>query len=276
MNRFEFLALNDGLLKDELNNKLSRRLFKSLKYYKATILVNNIETKTWQEVKKGDLITIYYNRDIDVNWPLYESSLDVRYEDDNYLVVNKRKQLLTIPTKAEPFSLYQEILYYLKNKNENLDISILNRLDKNTSGLLVVAKNRLAANYLTPIHEKIKRKYIALCEGKFDKLEGTITCKIKKEGDSHKRIIADDGQTAITHYKVLKEINNNSLVEFVLETGRTHQIRLHSASIGHPIVGDSLYGNYDGDDLNLESYYVEFYNEFKNEKIICKLDDYTI
>ena len=272
MNKFEFLAEEDGLLKEELNKNVSRRLYKSLKYYKATILVNNIETKTWQEVKKGDLITIYYNRDVDVNWPLYESSLDIRYEDENYLVVNKRKQLLTIPTKAEPKSLYQEVLYYLKNKDENLDISILNRLDKNTSGLLVVAKNRLAANYLTPIHQKIKRKYLALCEGKFDNLEGTITYKIKKDGDLHKRIIADDGQTAITHYKVIKEIDNNSLVEFVLETGRTHQIRLHSSSIGHPIVGDSLYGNYEGDNLELESYYVEFYNEFKKEKIICILN----
>ncbi|MBR6288663.1 MAG: RNA pseudouridine synthase, partial [Acholeplasmatales bacterium] len=163
--------------------------------------------------------------------------------------------------------LYQEVLYYLKENNNELNVSILNRLDKDTEGLVLIAKNTYAASLLQPTHEHITRKYLAYCHGIFDKKEDRIILNIKKNGDNYKRIIASDGKESITNYKVLKEIEGNSLVEFILETGRTHQIRLTSSYLKHPLFGDVIYGNDDIDKLHLTSYYLSFINPFTKEEI---------
>ena len=218
------------------------------------------------EIKKGDIITFEYNKESEIKWDIYPSNLDIRYEDNDYLVIFKRGNLMSIPTKGCPFSVYQEVLYYLKEKNEALNVSIINRLDKETKGLMVIAKNRYAAYMLEPTHLKMTRKYLALCEGIFEIKEGTINTLIDKKDDSNKRYVSNTGKVAITHYRVIKEINGNSLVEFVLDTGRTHQIRVHSVYIGHPIIGDSMYNNGDGN-LLLYSYQVSF-NHFRINKEI--------
>ena len=145
--------------------------------------------------------------------------------------MNKRKDLLCIPTKAEPKSLYQEVLYYLNNKGEDLTISIINRLDKETEGLCLIAKNRFAANIMSPIHEKMERRYLCLNEGIIEKDSGVIDNYIAKDIETNKRYITDDsnkGKRAISNYNVIKKFGNYTLTEFKLETGRTHQIRLHS------------------------------------------------
>lgn len=266
--KLEFIVNNDGIrLSEELKTHVSRKLYKHIKGYNCPIYLNGEETKTFVLVKKGDIITIHYNKENEINWELYESKLDVRYEDDNYLVVFKRSGLLSIPTKGNPKSLYQEVLYYLKKNNNELNVSILNRLDKDTEGLVLIAKNTYAASLLQPTHKHITRKYLAYCHGIFDKKEDRIILNIKKDGDNYKRIIADDGKESITNYKVLKEIDGNSLVEFILETGRTHQIRLTSSYLNHPLFGDVIYGNDDIDKLHLTSYYLSFINPFTKEEI---------
>ena len=266
--KLEFIVNNDGIrLSEELKTHVSRKLYKHIKGYNCPIYLNGEETKTFVLVKKGDIITIHYNKENEINWELYESKLDVRYEDDNYLVVFKRSGLLSIPTKGNPKSLYQEALYYLKENNNELNVSILNRLDKDTEGLVLIAKNTYAASLLQPTHEHITRKYLAYCHGIFDKKEDRIILNIKKDGDNYKRIIASDGKESITNYKVLKEIDGNSLVEFILETGRTHQIRLTSSYLNHPLFGDVIYGNDDIDKLHLTSYYLSFINPFTKEEI---------
>ena len=266
--KMEFIVNNDGIrLSEELKTHVSRKLYKHIKGYNCPVYLNGIETKTFVLVKKGDIITIDYNKENEINWELYDSKLDVRYEDSNYLVVFKRAGLLSIPTKGNPKSLYQEALYYLKENNNELNVSILNRLDKDTEGLVLIAKNTFAASKLQPTHEHITRKYLAMCHGIFQKKEDRIVLNIKKDGDNFKRIIASDGKIAISNYKVIKEIGDNSLVEFILETGRTHQIRLTSSYLSHPLLGDKIYGNDDISNLHLTSYYLSFINPFNNEKI---------
>ena len=260
-------------LSDELKLHISRRLYRSIKCNNAPILVNGIETKTFVLVNKGDEVLITFDKNREINWDLYDSNLKVYYEDDNYLIVYKKGGILSIPTKAFPYSLFQEVIYYLKNKNESTDISILNRLDKETKGLVLVAKNPYAASLISPVHEHIERRYIALCEGVFEKDSDRIITKIKKSDDSNKRIISDDGQIAISNYKVLERYDDKTLVEFILETGRTHQIRVHSKYLNHPIIGDPLYSDGDGN-LNLTSYYIKFNNPFNKKDVLVILDEY--
>lgn len=246
---------------------MTRKFYKNIRSNKTSLFVNGVETKSFEFINKGDVISFDYEKEKEIMWPLYESSLDIVYEDSWYIIVNKRKGLLSIPTKAEPKSLYQEVLYYLKNKNEDLTISILNRLDKETSGLLVIAKNRLAANSLQPTHLKMKRKYLALVLGHLKEKEGRIDTYIDKDIETNKRFVSDSGKRAISNYKVLKEYDDKSLVEFTLETGRTHQIRVHTSYLGNPIIGDKLYGNSSYPYMQLHSYYVSFYHPYLNKEI---------
>lgn len=272
--KIELIAKNDNVLSEELKLNLTKRLYRSLKSKSIIIYVNGIETKLYYKIKKGELISFEYNNIHEINWPLYESNIDVIYENDNYLVVNKRSNLLCIPTKAEPYSLYQEVLYYLNNKNEDLTISIINRLDKETEGLCLIAKNRYAANLMNPIHEKMERRYLAINQGIILNDNGTIENYIAKNEENNKRYITDDiniGKLAISKYNVIKRKEDKTLTEFILETGRTHQIRLHSMYLGNPIIGDKLYNNGDGN-LKLCSYYLKYYDYFLNKYLEFKIN----
>ncbi len=260
-------------LGDEIKQHVSKRFYKKIKSSQAFICVNGIPFPTYQVIHKGDTITIEYESLEKNTWPLYASKLDILFEDEYYLVVNKRAGLLSIPTKSEPFSLYQEVLYYFQSTNQNLNASILNRLDKDTFGLVVVAKNRLAAYYLQPTHQKMVRKYKCLCHGLFLEDEGSICNRIAQVEGSHKRYISETmGKMAISHYKVIKRYSDLTLVEFTLETGRTHQIRLHTLSLGHPILGDTMYGIDQEGPLCLCSYYVGFHHPFTNEDLEFKIE----
>ena len=260
-------------LADELKNHLSRRMYRSLKAFDIIIYVNEKPQKLYELVWKNDIITFNYDIQSKNTWELYDSKIDILYEDLNYLVVNKRSNLLTIPKKTDPHSLYQEVLYYLNQKGENPQISILNRLDYETSGLILVAKNKLAASRLSPTHEHIIRKYEALLDGVLESDNGLIKTYIDKDINSNKRFVSESGKLAITNYKVLKRYSDKTLVEFILDTGRTHQIRVHSLYLGHPIIGDKLYGTPNGSDLHLTSVYLKFKN--MDDKIIeLKIDNW--
>lgn len=272
--KMKLICESDNILSEELKLHLSRKLYKSLKAKEVIIYVNGVETLTYKRVNKGDIITFDYSNTHDINWELYESKIDIIYENDNYLVVNKRANLLCIPTKAEPRSLYQEVLYYLNNKNEDLTISIINRLDKETEGLCLIAKNRYAANKMSPIHEKMERRYLCLNEGNIINDFGTIKNYIAKDESTNKRYVTDDeniGKLAISNYKVIERLNNYTLTEFKLETGRTHQIRLHSLSLGNPIKGDKLYNNGDSN-LYLCSYYLKYYDYSLDKELEFKIN----
>ena len=272
--KMKIICESDNILSEELKLHLTRKLYKNLKARKTIIYVNDNPLETYKNIKKGDVITFEYSNTHEINWPLYESNLDIIYENDNYLVINKRKNLLCIPIKAEPKSLYQEILYYLNNKGEDLTVSIINRLDKETEGLCLVAKNRIAANKISPIHDKMERRYLALNEGIIKDDFGVIKNYIAKDDKTNKRYITNDkniGKLAISNYKVIKRLNNYTLTEFKLETGRTHQIRLHSLLLGNPIKGDKLYNNGDGN-LYLTSYYLKYYDYSLDKELEFQID----
>ena len=258
----------DNTLSEELKKNLTRKFYRHLKHVNATILVNGSPKRLYEKVNEGEEIKIIYKEEAKVfNWPMADKLPNVVFENEHYLIVDKEPDLLTIPTKGNPNSLYQQLVLYLGIN----DIHILNRLDKETSGLVVVAKDRYARSLLEPTHKNMVRKYLCLVEGKV--LEsGRIENHIKKDEDSNKRYIAEDGQIAISNYNVLEVYDDKTLLEFVLETGRTHQIRVHTSSMGHPIIGDKMYGNGTGEQSCLTSYDVEFTDPFSNELIKVTID----
>lgn len=269
--KLEYIASSNQTLIEELKTKLNRKFLKRLKALDTKFFVNGKELLTYQMVNIGDVITFFYDEEKEIDWPLYESKLDIRYEDSHYLVVNKRKGLLSIPTKANPYSLYQEVLYYLKDKNIKT-ISILNRLDKDTSGLVLIAKDRISANKLEPVHKYITRHYICQTHGIWDIKEGKIVTYLEKDIETNKRFVSNSGKLAISNYKVLEEYDNISKVLFILETGRTHQIRVHTSYMLHPICGDKLYGILDNyDTMQLESVYLKFTDPYTNKEIEVRL-----
>lgn len=194
-------------------------------------------------------------------------NLDIIYEDDDLLIINKPPFLLTHPTlKKVDITLANGIVYYFNDKyKKKLVPRFVNRLDMNTSGLIVIAKNAFTQSFFQSENANIEKKYLAIAEGIIEDDHFIIEKNIYKDGDRLDRIIDERGQYAKTEFKVIERFNNIgvTLVECKLYTGRTHQIRVHLKSINHPIIGDSLYNpeskyNKIVNRQMLHSYFLEF------------------
>ena len=228
--------------------KISTNLIKDLKKYKEGIQVNGEHKRVVDLVAKGDILKITIRDTASENIVPTDIPLDIVYEDEDVLVINKPSNMSTHPSMGNyENSLANGVMYYYKSKGEERVFRAVNRLDKDTSGLMAVAKNSyIHARLGEEIQKKeLKRKYMCIVCGDVER-DGTVDAPIRRaDGSVINRIVAPDGQRAVTHYRVVKRYGEYTLLEMELETGRTHQIRVHMAYIGHPLVGDWLYGTED-------------------------------
>ncbi|SHH00718.1 RluA family pseudouridine synthase [Tepidibacter thalassicus] len=233
------------LLLDKLN--MSLRFISKVKKDKS-IFVNGEFKRLSYEVKKGDLIEIKINEDPN-NFECEDLNIDILYDDFDIILVNKPPFMVVHPTKSHPKgTLANGLMFYLKDENEKSRIRFVNRLDMNTSGLLVVAKNAYAHHILSEDMNKnlVTKKYLTVVKGVVQEDFGTINAPIyRPSDDSVKRIVHENGQKSITHFKVIERLKDATVLEILLETGRTHQIRVHLSYMGYPIIGDELYGYVD-------------------------------
>ena len=226
-----------------LSDRLITKLKKANKIY-----LNSLPTYTKKSVTVGDTVSVLIDFEED-NSNIVASNipLNIIYEDDYLLVLNKPANIAIHPSILHFYnSLSNGVKFYFDKLGLKKKIRIVNRLDRNTSGIVILAKNEYIQECLIKQMKtnEFKKEYLAIAKGILESKSGTLNFPIaRKEGSIIERTVSSDGDSAITHYDVVKEFNNLSLVHIVLETGRTHQIRVHFSHIGHPILGDTLYGS---------------------------------
>mgnify|MGYP005768376357 CR=1 FL=1 len=215
------------------------------------ILVNNSIKKMSYKVQEGDVIHINVPEAREANIKPENIPIDIIYQDNDIIVVNKPKGLVVHPADGNPDgTLVNAIMAICKDGlsgiGGELRPGIVHRLDKDTSGLLIVAKNDKAHRLMSEQikNREVRKIYIALVKGVVSENEATIDMPIgRSTKDRKKMAVRKDGKEAVTHFKVLKRYPNYTLLEVKIDTGRTHQIRVHMAEIGHPVVGDMVYSS---------------------------------
>ena len=267
---------NNKTIKQILKERLfiSDRLLTFLKK-NSLILYNNDKITNLNILSRlNSTVTVDLNFEEDNNniVPI-KMDLKIIYEDEALLIIDKPAGIPVHPSILHyTNSLSNGVKYYFDSINLKKKIRPVNRLDRNTSGIVIFAKNQYIQECL--IHQmqtkEFKKTYLAVVEGHLKKLNGTIDAPItRKENSIIERCVAENGEKSITHYKVLKQNfeKNYDIVECLLETGRTHQIRVHLSYIGHPLIGDTLYGNNSKyiSRQALHAYKVEFIHPITNK-----------
>jgi 23S rRNA pseudouridine1911/1915/1917 synthase len=247
--QWEVNKLQAGQLIKEFLKKeeISRIALTDIKFSGGKILVNGIEVNVRYMLKEGDVLTVIFPPETPSEGVAGEKiPLDILFEDQFLLVVNKPVGMSTIPSREHPTgSLANALVGYYEEIGIRATSHIVTRLDRDTSGIVLVAKHRHVHHLLSKQQQygNVKRTYEAFAQGSLKLEKGSIEEPIGRKADSIiEREVRSDGQYACTHYKVLKRYKEFTHVELQLMTGRTHQIRVHMSFIGHPLLGDDLYG----------------------------------
>lgn len=229
-------------------SSLSRSRIQEL-VQERNILVNGKKVKTSYKVQKNDLVSVSVPKLKPLAVIPEDIPLDIIYEDQDVIVVNKPQGMVVHPAAGHPdHTLVNALLFHTKNLAESPEgfrPGIVHRIDKDTSGLLMVAKNAFSRESLEKqlAQKTNKRLYLAIVHGNFSEKSGTIEAPIGRDHYNRKKMaVVENGKNAVTHFTVLEQFQKFSLIRCQLETGRTHQIRVHLAYIGHPVAGDPLYG----------------------------------
>ncbi|MDO4963059.1 MAG: RluA family pseudouridine synthase [bacterium] len=247
------------VIEENINERIDVYLSKKLERSRSVIskminteniLVNGLKVKNSYNLKLGDKIFVGEYEEEDMNIEKENIELDIVYEDDDVIVINKKNGMVVHPAPGNTKgTLVNALLYYSKNLsdiNGEFRPGIVHRIDAYTTGLLMVAKNNKSHEILADelAKKQTTRKYIALVWGVINEDTATIDAPIGRDVNDRKKMAVTpiNSKDAITHLKVLERLNNATLVELVLETGRTHQIRVHMDYIGHPVVNDPVYG----------------------------------
>lgn len=218
-----------------------------LKKMPESILINGVWSYMRTPLHSGDILTVHIREtESSPNIPPVELPLDIVYEDEDIVVVNKPAGMPVHPSLNNyRNSLANALMYYYQQQDKPFIFRCTNRLDRDTSGLTVIAKHMVSSSILSSMtaRHEIEREYLAVVRGSVTPSSGTIDAPIGRTGSSliERKIDFEHGERAVTHYHVIKEENGHSLVSLILETGRTHQIRVHMKYIGFPLVGDYLY-----------------------------------
>ncbi|MBP5426856.1 MAG: RluA family pseudouridine synthase [Clostridiales bacterium] len=254
MEKVRIISDTDGKRLDKyISDKLDKysRNFVSKLIDDGLVTVDGIIRKSNYKIKLNDSVEVCIPEPEHLDVLPEDIPLDVVYEDDDIIVVNKPKGMVVHPAAGNrEGTLVNALLKHCEGKLSDINgvirPGIVHRIDKDTTGLLVVAKNNVAHEFLSELFSRhdIIRKYVAVVEGVINREAGKIDAPIGRHPNDRKKmtINAKNGRRAVTHFKVLERFKNATLIEITLETGRTHQIRVHMSSIGYPVMGDSVYG----------------------------------
>ena len=259
---------NEGIRIDSyLSEKLELSRSKVQKLIKEDkVKVNGKIVSNSYLVKTDDEIIVDDNLDYSINVEAEDIPLDIVYEDDDLLIINKESGMVVHPAPGHyTGTLVNALLYKYKNlAGDKFRPGIVHRLDKDTSGLMIVAKNEEMLEKISLMISKkeVERKYLAIVDGLIKHDTGEIDAPIGRDRNNRQKMAVTDvnSKEAITHFKVLERFNNNTYIECILDTGRTHQIRVHLAYVGYPVNNDPLYGKGKCTDFGqmLHSYSIKF------------------
>lgn len=224
-----------------INNGFSQTFVSALRNMENSIKLNGKFVTIREKIKSGDLLEIMNNPYKKSEILPCDGKLEILFEDDDFLIINKPHNLSCMPTRSHYYNnLGGQICKYMNQKTDDFVLRIINRLDKETAGIVVVAKNVIAYN-----NTCLDKTYYALCEGNIFEnftIDAPIETIVKNGINEHKRVISENGKPAVTHVFPIKNFDSYCLAKFKLETGRTHQIRVHLSSKNHSLIGDCVYG----------------------------------